>query len=193
VSEKEEKNTCLFFRIAADHESMTLRIPRLRICLASSLVLANTIARPRPTRASGLAVGLGVSSVYSGRMVPVLGTVVWSSSMALSLNSSGVRSRLYSHEVAQAALFYRWESPAFFGTVVGGMGLGIARSLRTYRSSEARPWEKADEKAAGMAALLSMQFPGNFHLTMEGLYAKGPRSVFLVFKPFAQFSTGVFF
>jgi hypothetical protein len=92
-----------------------------------------SVLLPRVSLAS-LDLGVGESSVTSGRLVPALAGGITTSTWAVFVSSTGVKSGYYYHSAYNLAVLKMWNSgDLFWGSVESGLGVGALYSERGFQ------------------------------------------------------------
>ncbi len=123
-----------------------------------------------PARAD-VALGAGVSSETSGRVVPALNLAVLGKSFGLSAFSTGVKTTLYYESGYVLSALYLWQPGEILsGPVTAGLGLGFYYSKRGYRPGPSAALEEDEDSTGGPSFRAEWKFLGPFYLSAECLF-----------------------
>ncbi len=139
--------------------------------------------------------GVGTTSLTSGRYVPSLQLGYESKQLAVTLSSTGYHTR-YDYMSAYIANVYKtfelaelWKTPA-----TAGFGLGVYYSARGFRDTPESAIQETNDFGIGPAFYVALHPFDLFFLRIETLYAAGSGyNILLVFQDAAQITVGVSF
>lgn len=115
--------------------------------------------------------GLGFSSPYTNRTVPVLTAGYESPNWKFTGSTAGVQSQLYFQSTYGLAAYKYWKAGDLWGyEVQTGFGGGVYYSVRGFRDGVNAPLEKASDVGVGPAILVQWNFPSVF-LKLEATMA----------------------
>ncbi|MCB0415662.1 MAG: hypothetical protein KDD50_15090 [Bdellovibrionales bacterium] len=138
-------------------------------------------------------VGLGQSSVNSGRGVMSLAAEVYGTQYSLSLVSTGTQTPIYYQSNYSVSVYKNWESgPFIFGHIASGFGVGIFYGVRGFTDGTTAEASNSD---VGFGPSFKVQwfFASPLFFKIEGLFGLRDLSSHLAlnFQDFTTFSLGV--
>lgn len=158
------------------------------------LALFFLIVLSAPLAKGAVEIGVGTSSVTSGRLVPALAGSYTSTDWALSTGSVGVQTGYYYQSAYTLSYFSTWKAGTIFnGDVVAGFGAGVMTIQRGFRESTSASLEESSDFALGPALKVTYYPASSIFVSVEGIY--GIRdlaaNVTLNFQDVILFSFGV--
>lgn len=115
-------------------------------------------------------IGLGFSSPYSNRIIPVLTLGYEATDWKFTGSSAGVQTQLYYHTTYGLSAYKHWRAGTLFNCdIQTGFGLGIYYAERGFRDGTTASIEKVTDLGVGPAILVQWNI-NSFFIKLESTY-----------------------